>query len=219
MLMERIYRKNPLTLALVWIGAYVVLMSLADGLSAAVGVSKSVTVIVSAVLTAMLLGWVRTGRRAAYFGLAKPDAPAAIMLYYLPLAVMISVNLWHGVALNMSPVETVLYMVSMLFVGVLEEVIFRGLLFRAMAKDNMKAAVIVSSVTFGMGHIVNLLSGAPLLDSLLQIVYATAVGFLFTVMFLRTGSIEMKILTIMKKSKLPIIVGRLKSLIIVLHQN
>ena len=188
-LMERIYRKNPLTLALVWIGAYVVLMSLADGLSDAVGVSKSVTVIVSAVLTAMLLGWVRTGRRAAYFGLAKPDAPAAIMLYYLPLAVMISVNLWHGVALNMSPVETVLYMVSMLFVGVLEEVIFRGLLFRAMAKDSMKAAVIVSSVTFGVGHIVNLLSGAPLLDSLLQIVYATAVGFLFTVMFLRTGSI------------------------------
>ena len=54
-------------------------------------------------------------------------------------------------------------MVSMLFVGVLEEVIFRGLLFLAMAKDSMKAAVIVSSVTFGMGHIVNLLSGAPLL--------------------------------------------------------
>ena len=123
--MERIYRKNPLTLALVWIGAYVVLMSLADGLSDAVGVSKSVTVIVSAVLTAMLLGWVRTGKRAAYFGLAKPDAPAAGMLYYLPLAVMISVNLWHGITLNTSPVETVLYMVSMLFVGVLEEVIFR----------------------------------------------------------------------------------------------
>lgn len=188
-LLDRIYRKNPLTFALIWIGAYVVLLSLADGISEAIGVQKLVTVIVCAVLTAVLLGWIRKNGKQAYFGLQKPAVPAAKMLFYLPLAVMISVNLWHGAVLNMSVTETALYMISMLFVGVLEEIIFRGLLFRAMAKDNMKAAVLVSSVTFGMGHIVNLLNGAPLIDSLLQIEYATAVGLLFTTMFLRTGSI------------------------------
>ena len=69
--------------------------------------------------------------------------------------------------------------------------IFRGLLFEAMRKDNVKAAVVVSSVTFGIGHIVNLIngSGAELLPNLLQVVYATAAGFLFVMMYLRSKSL------------------------------
>ena len=79
----------------------------------------------------------------------------------------------------------------MLCVGFLEEVIFRGLLFEAMKKDDLKAAVIVSSVTFGMGHIINLIngSGADLLSNLLQIVYATAGGFMFVMIYYKTKSI------------------------------
>ena len=40
-----------------------------------------------------------------------------------------------------------------------------------------------------MGHIVNLLNGAAFLPTLLQIGYATAIGFLFTVLFLKTKSL------------------------------
>ena len=60
-----------------------------------------------------------------------------------------------------------------------------------MRKDNVKAAVIVSSVTFGIGHIINLIngSGAELLPNLLQIVYATAAGFMFVMMYLRSDSL------------------------------
>jgi hypothetical protein len=39
---------------------------------------------------------------------------------------------------------------------VIEEVIFRGFLFKALQKDKLSVAIIVSSVTFGFGHIVNL---------------------------------------------------------------
>ncbi len=79
----------------------------------------------------------------------------------------------------------------MFCVGFLEEVIFRGLLFNAMRKDSRKAAVIVSSVTFGIGHIINLVngSGAELLPNLLQVVYATAAGFMFVMMYLKTDSL------------------------------
>jgi membrane protease YdiL (CAAX protease family) len=77
----------------------------------------------------------------------------------------------------------------MLCVGVIEEVIFRGFLFRAMSKDNLIAAIIVSSITFGFGHIVNLLSGAEVLSTLLQIAYATAAGFMFTILFYKSGSL------------------------------
>ena len=79
----------------------------------------------------------------------------------------------------------------MFCVGFLEEVIFRGLLFEAMKKDNVKVAIIVSSLTFGIGHIINLLngSGMELLPNLLQVLYATAAGFMFVMMYYKEKSL------------------------------
>ena len=113
------------------------------------------------------------------------------MLYYVPLFVILSANLWYGVTVHYGAVETVLYILAMLCVGFLEEVIFRGLLFEAIRKDGIKSAVIVSSVTFGIGHIINLIngSGAQLLPNLLQVVYATAAGFMFVMIYYKSGSL------------------------------
>ena len=58
-----------------------------------------------------------------------------------------------------------------------------------MAKDNIKAAIIVSSLTFGIGHIVNLLNGQDLFETLLQIVFAVAVGFALVTLFYKGGSL------------------------------
>ena len=79
----------------------------------------------------------------------------------------------------------------MFCVGFLEEMIFRGLLFHAMFKDGAGTAIIVSSVTFGIGHIVNLFngSGAELLPNLLQVIYAMAAGFMFVMIYYRTRSL------------------------------
>ena len=79
----------------------------------------------------------------------------------------------------------------MLCVGFLEEVIFRGLLFEAMRGESVKAAVTVSSVTFGIGHIINLIngSGVELIPNLLQVVYATAAGFMFVMMYYKSKSL------------------------------
>ena len=79
----------------------------------------------------------------------------------------------------------------MFCVGFLEEVIFRGLLFEAMREGSERAAVIVSAVTFGIGHIINLVngSGAELLPNLLQVVYATAAGFMFVMLYRKTKSL------------------------------
>ena len=73
----------------------------------------------------------------------------------------------------------------------IEEVIFRGLLFEAMRKDGTRVAVIVSSVTFGIGHIINLIngSGAELIPNLLQVIYATAAGFMFVMMYYKSKSL------------------------------
>lgn len=49
----------------------------------------------------------------------------------------------------------------------------------------------MSSITFGIGHIVNLIngSGAELIANLCQVCYATAFGFLFVMMFHRGKSL------------------------------
>lgn len=109
----------------------------------------------------------------------------------MPLVVLASGNLWNGVALNYSPAAMVCRIVCMLCVGFLEEMIFRGLLFVAIAKNNVKSAIIISSVTFGIGHIINLFngSGMSLVNNLCQIVFAIAVGFLLVTLFYRGGSL------------------------------
>ena len=124
-----------------------------------------------------------------HLGLCKPEVPAGKMLFYIPLILIASVGIIFGFAPQYDAVPLVLHTVSMLFVGFLEEIIFRGFLFRGMAKNNMTAAIIVSAVTFGIGHIVNLLNGYDLVGNLLQIVFAVAVGFLLVFIFIRTGSL------------------------------
>ncbi len=187
--MKKLYEKSRLIFAIVWIVAYVVLFNVADGVSKDLGVEKSITAVVGLVMSLFLLFWLRAQGEWKEYGLCKGKFPAKTYLYFLPLAFTVSVNLWGGVRLNYSPVETILFIVSMICVGFLEELIFRGFLFTAMRKDGLVSAIIVSSVTFGVGHIVNLFGGEDLLPTLLQICYATAVGFLFTVIFHKSGNL------------------------------
>ena len=189
--MIHLYRKNELTFSLVWIGAYVALLSAADSLSASLGTAKSVTAPLCLAMTALLAVWSgKNGLRKKY-GLCRVRLDWRQYLYFLPLVLIASTNLWGGFAPRFAPLETALYVVSMVCVGFLEEVIFRGFLFRALCADGetVGRAVLISSLTFGIGHIVNLLNGAELLPTLLQICYASAAGFLFTVLFLRSGTL------------------------------
>ncbi len=193
--MTKLYEKNKLTFALIWIGCYVVFASLADGLSQTVGIEKIITVPVLAAVTAVLYFWVRGQGLKGEFGLCKFQGKFSHYLWFAPLILLLTVNLWHGVRMNFSPLETALYIASMLLVGFLEEVVFRGLLFKAMLPGGIKSAVIVSSLTFGIGHIVNLLNGAEFLPTLLQVCYAVAIGFLFTLIFYKGKSLWPCILT------------------------
>lgn len=189
--MKKLYEKNELTFAIVWIVIYCVLQSLANPLNKAIGVAYAASSAFCILQTVALFAFIRKNNLQKRYGLCKSPVPAYRFLYYVPLVVLASGNLWNGVALNYTPVETVCRIICMLCVGFLEEVIFRGLLFKAIAKDNIKSAVIISSVTFGIGHVINLFngSGMNLVDNLCQIVFAIAVGFLLVTIFYRGGSL------------------------------
>ena len=189
--MKKLYEKSELWFALAWIIAYVVLASTGDNISVDLGIGKIVTLPILIAMSAGLYFFVRKNSLTEKYGLCKPQLPAAKMLYYIPLWLLLTANLWYGVAMNLSPLETVLYILSMFCVGFLEELIFWGLLFQAMAKDGVRSAIIVSSVAFGIGHIVNLIngSGAELLPNLLQVLYAVAIGFAFVMIYCKTKSL------------------------------
>lgn len=195
-MLKKIYDKSEIWFAVLWIIAYCVALSMADSLSSYVGVEKSVTFPVGLLLSLVLFAFLGRNGLLPLYGLRLPSVKAGTMLYYLPLILMISTNLWYGVTLNYGFVESALYVLSMLLVGFLEEVIFRGLLFNAMRKSGMISAVAVSSITFGIGHIINLIngSGAELLSNILQVVYATAAGFMFVMIYLKSDSLVFCIL-------------------------
>ena len=195
--MKKLYEKTELGFALMWIGLYCVAMSVGDNLSVNIGVEKSITLPIALILSAVLIWFLKKNDLFKKYGLCKSRVSAKQMLYYLPIFVLLTANLWYGIKLNMSLVESVLYILVMLGVGFLEEMIFRGLLFKAMLKDNVKAAIIVSSLTFGMGHIINLMngSGTELVPNLLQVIYASAAGFMFVMIYYRTKSLFICIIT------------------------
>ena len=195
--MRNLYQKSELAFSLEWIGAYCVLMSVADSISVNIGTEKIVTLPVSVLLSVALIIFIKSNGLFKKFGFCKSQVSAKSMLYYIPVLLMLTVNLWSGISIKQSVTEAVLYILTMLCVGFLEEVIFRGLLFNAMARDNIKAAVIVSSLTFGIGHIVNLIngSGASVFENLLQVLYACAAGFMFVMIYYTSESLSVCILS------------------------
>ena len=187
--MSKLYEKNELLFALVCIVIYVLGFGNADMLSQAMGMPKLLTTVFGAAMSAVMFLFVKKNGLMQRFGLCRSSARSRQMLWYLPLVLISGVNLWCGLTAAPSKAEAALHILSMLSVAFLEELIFRGFLFKAMCCDNVTAAIIVSSLTFGMGHAVNLLMGAPLFETLLQLCYASAVGFCYTAVFLAGGSI------------------------------
>ena len=190
-MMKKLYEKSELGFALVWIGIYCVGMSIFDELSRSIGVESSATAVFGVAASLFLYFWLKQQGKLERFGLCKPTVPAKAFLFYIPLIVITLQNVWGGVEMHYDAVGTLCFIVKMLCVGFLEELIFRGFLFKAMSRDSIKWAVIVSSVAFGLGHIINLIngSGMGLAENLVQIFFAVLIGFLYVIIFWRGGSL------------------------------
>lgn len=189
--MKKLYEKNELTFALVWIAVYCVLQSLANPLNEAAGIAYSASAAFCIAQTVILFFFIKQNGLFERYGLCRTSLPARRFLYYIPLIVLCTRNFWNGCSVNLDLKGAVCYILCMLCVGFLEEVIFRGFLFKALAGDNVKTAIVVSSITFGLGHLLNLIngSGMSLAENLFQVTGAVMIGFLFVIVFYRGGSL------------------------------
>lgn len=187
--MKKLYHKDEVWFAVLWILLYVAGFANADALSQRIGYPKLLTVIVGLVLSTILFVFVKRNGLLHHVGLCKPIGKRKHYGYFIPLVLISCVNLYNGLSITDDFFSLALFAVSMCFVGFLEELIFRGLLFQGMRKTNEISAIVISSLTFGVGHIVNLLLGAELFETLMQLVYASAIGFCYTAVFAVCGSI------------------------------
>ncbi|MCH5205014.1 MAG: CPBP family intramembrane metalloprotease [Oscillospiraceae bacterium] len=187
--MKKLFEKNEVMFAVVLIIIYVVGSSVILNISDDELVQNIAAAAFNAVMTVFLLVFIRKNALMKHIGLCRSEVSAARMWFYIPLVICAAGSLCFGIGLEMSPTATVFRTVKMLFVGFLEEVIFRGFLFKGISKSNVTRAIVISSVTFGVGHIVNLFNGYDLFYNIMQIIFAVAVGFLLVFIFHRTGSL------------------------------
>jgi len=189
--MKKIFEKNETLFCILLIVVYVVVNSYCIQ---NFGVEDYKSTIINTVYSISLIVLIIKLKGVSYYGLSKVSNLKKY-LYFIPLALIISVNLWTGINITNTPNEIIFYILTMINVGFIEEIIFRGFLFKMMAKTNVKSAIIVSSITFGIGHIVNLLNGADLISTLLQICYAISIGYLFVIIFYKSKSLIPCIIT------------------------
>ena len=67
--MKKLYIKNELTFSIIWIVLYVVLLSIADSVSADLGIEKLITAPLCVMMSAFLFFWVKKNDLMGKYGL------------------------------------------------------------------------------------------------------------------------------------------------------
>lgn len=185
--MRKFYETKPVLFAVLWIVIYVVLMAPLRG---SYGDGSLQMLLGLVAISAVLLAVIRLLGIEKELGMTRWLQNGKKLLWLLPMWVLSTGNLWGGVGFRYDGITTVMAVLSFLLVGVAEEIIFRGFLFNGMRRTgSLTVAVVVSAITFGMGHIVNLLTGHATMETLVQVLFAIAWGFLFTFAYLKGGSL------------------------------
>lgn len=170
------------------IGLIVIYVTVNSYLMQNFGYTSIQSVIVNTIISIFIIALIIGVKRVKFYGITKVNNPKKF-LYFIPLIIISLFNLRNGIHINNSSSEIIFHILTMINIGFLEEIIFRGFLFKMMEKDKVKSAIIVSSITFGIGHIVNLLNGADFIPSLLQVCYAVAIGYMLVMVFYKSKSI------------------------------
>lgn len=189
--MKKIYEKSEICFAVMWIVIYVMVMG---NLRNNFGDDSIISFLGLGVIALVITLFILKNNLTQKYGLVKVKE-CKKYLFFLPFVVLMSVNFWAGITMHYAGLNQAFALLTMALVGYVEEIIFRGLLFKAIEKESAARAIIISAVTFGAGHIVNLFTGQASVDTFLQMAYAIAVGFAFVMVFYKSQSLWPCIIT------------------------
>lgn len=137
----------------------------------------------------------------------KSTRPPLILLAIIIPGILVAINnfpfsAFLGGRTNIYELNHVIYLfaIECLSTSLLEEVAFRGIILLLLIerlpknKKGYLVAIIISSALFGIAHLVNLFNGSSWDSTLLQIVYSSFMGALWSVVFIATGNLLFPIL-------------------------
>jgi len=175
--MSNLLVKQPILHAILWIILYVAAVNAGDVLSETTGMAY-LTGVILIVLSIMLFLYLKKTQRLTYYGFCRVTVQDALrVLLYIPLAVLAFIQLVPGVPRTASLADVAAACLLMIGTGFIEEVIFRGFLYQSITqRRGSVTAILISGITFGLGHIVNLLRGYTSVVQAEQIVTAVVIG-------------------------------------------
>jgi hypothetical protein len=190
-MLKRIQETKPVWFALIWIFAYIVLVNIGDALSERIGVANSATSAILIAFSVILLLFVIKNRWTSLYGLRWPNkVDFRKTWFYIPLVIIAVLQYSKGFKSGLNFRDIAIIIALMIGVGFIEELLFRGFLYQGiLKKGKLTNAIVISGITFGFGHIVNLLRGYSLADQGLQIVVAIALGITLALLVSVTESI------------------------------
>lgn len=197
--MKKLYESKAVLHSLIWLALYIVLNTITGNIAEAMLIeSHMISAIPNLILAFICFLYLkRTGIAKDIGLLTKPTERSSVMLYYVPLLVLPLLNLIYGLNTSLSTTEIAFILAMYISVGFIEEIIFRGLMFKALLKKwNRYIVVAFISLTFAIGHIVSMVAiGQSATDTTLQIVNAFIVGFMFMAVILASGNLTICIIT------------------------
>lgn len=190
--LRRLYETNQIRHFLVWLALYLVISIVAINIGAALEMPNHTAVAVPlAVLAVVMLMYLRRSGIDEDIGLGvEPAVSATRMWFYLPLVILVALPLLRGIRDDLTMLVIAAMILHYVGAGFLEEALFRGLLLQALLRKWRPLwAVVLTGLTFGFGHATSLFIGQTGTDTMLQIINATVVGLIFTLVVIATGSL------------------------------
>ncbi|GAB6992303.1 CPBP family intramembrane glutamic endopeptidase [Paenibacillus pini] len=139
-----------------------------------------------AIALIIYLSWKRRWRYMGFRPLL--EIPKRGWLYYLPFVAVLAAISASGFK-EVTSSELLYFLGFTLLVGFVEETVYRGLILKALLNKSIPTAVITSSVLFGITHLLNMLSGQNLLDTIMQIIYALLIGAALSLLIIKNNNI------------------------------
>jgi len=196
--MKKLYEKNELLFTVVIAVVHLVLGMFTQDLSWLIGGDRLIPAIGIGLESVFLYLWISKNgmkERCGLCGFKESEKNVNRCLYWIPLTMLVVFQFVRGIQINDSVLNMILYTIIGMGTGFLEEIIYRGFLFKALCKNEVGMAIVISSFIFGTIHLNHLLWGKDLPTTLMQFLYAGAVGFLFCVIFYEGKSLWPCIIT------------------------
>lgn len=180
-------------MSVIWIMIYGIIYSFSERFSKLLGENHLLTVFAIMLYIVVLYIFLKKRKRLSVYGICSPKYwRKSDIGWLMPLLSFPFANVYLQGNQAMLQNSWIMFLL-MLFTVFLEELLFRGYLlvylFEKCGIDNKWIGMIISSVLFGMFHIVNLFQGADILYTMIQMLCACGTGLCLCVLVSRYKSI------------------------------